>query len=167
MNDIIDAKSALEDAIRKGIIDDLTEKTVKDLKLTLDLSDLHVDEVAGRACPRGVPHTVILLDDAINILKDIKHKKLMNVLFQNRQPRFTIFICVQGVFGLPVKIKRNCDAVWIFAGMTDRQAFGIMGRQLGIDDIDDVWQEYKQLGYRDVMIINYTSNGIELQLIEN
>jgi hypothetical protein len=42
-----------------------------------------------------------------------------------------------------------------------------MGRQLGIDDIENVWQEYKQLEYRDVMIINYTCNGIELQLVEN
>jgi hypothetical protein len=155
MNDIIDAKSALEDAIRKNVIDDLTEKTVKDLKATLDLEDLHVTEI---------PHTAILLDDAINILKDARHKKLMNVLFQNRQPRFTIFICVQDVFGLPVKIKRNCDAVWIFAGLTDKHAFGMMGRQLGLDDINNVWLEYKQLGYRDVMIINYTPNGIETEL---
>ncbi|MDR2407134.1 MAG: hypothetical protein LBE13_03350 [Bacteroidales bacterium] len=91
----------------------------------------------------------------------------MNILFQNRQPRFTIFICVQDVFGLPVNIKRNCDAVWIFAGMTDRQAFGMMSKQLGLDDVKRIWQEYKQLGYRDVMIINYTPNGIELQVVEN
>jgi hypothetical protein len=154
MEDIIDAKSALEDAIRKDIIDELQDSVVKDLKSTLDLPDLHVDEV---------PHTAILLDDAINILKDTKHKKLMNVLFQNRQPRFTIFICVQDVFGVPVKIKRNCDAVWIFAGLTDKHAFGMMGRQLGLDDINNLWLEYKQLEYRDVMIINYTSNGIDLQ----
>jgi hypothetical protein len=155
MEDIIDAKSALEGAIRKVIVDELTEKTVKDLKSTLDLDDLYVDEV---------PHTAILLDDAINILKDTKHKKLMNVLFQNRQPRFTIFICVQDVFGVPIKIKRNCDAVWIFAGLTDKHAFGMMSRQLGLDDIDNTWLEYKQLGYRDVMIIYYTPNGINVQL---
>jgi hypothetical protein len=155
MEDIIDAKSALEDAIRKDIVDELTEKSVRDLKSTLDLPDLYVDEV---------PHTAILLDDAINILNDVKHKRLMNVLFQNRQPRFTIFICVQDVFGVPVKIKRNCDAVWIFAGLTDKHAFGMMGRQLGLDDIDDIWLQYKQLGYRDVMIINYTSHGIDLQV---
>ncbi|MDR2407135.1 MAG: hypothetical protein LBE13_03355 [Bacteroidales bacterium] len=53
MDDIIDAKSALEDAIRKDIIDDLTENTVEDLKTTLDLNDLHVTEL---------PHTAILLD---------------------------------------------------------------------------------------------------------
>jgi hypothetical protein len=68
------------------------------------------------------------------------------------------------VFGVPVKIKRNCDSVWIFAGLTDKHAFGMMGRQLGLDDIDDIWLEYKQLGYRDVLIINYTPNGIDVQL---
>jgi hypothetical protein len=158
LDGIIDAKSALEDAVIKGIVDNLQDSSIKDLKTTLDLPDLHVTEI---------PHTAILLDDAINILKDNKHKSLTNLLFQNRQPRFTIFICVQDVFGVPVKIKRNCDAVWIFAGLTDKHAFGMMGRQLGLDDIDRIWLEYKQLEYRDVMIINYTCNGIELQIIEN
>jgi hypothetical protein len=156
MEDIIDAKSALEDAIRKDLVDHLSEKTVKDLKSTLDLSNISVAEI---------PHTAILLDDAINILKDPKNKKLMNLLFQNRQPRFTIFICVQDVFGLPPNIKRNCDAVWIFAGLTDKHAFGMMCRQLGLDDdVDRIWQKYKQLEYRDVMIINYTTNGTEIDV---
>jgi hypothetical protein len=155
MEDIIDAKSALEDAIRKDVVDDLTEKTVEDLKSTLDLEDIHVTEI---------PHTAILLDDAISILKDPKNKKLTNLLFQNRQPRFTIFICVQDVFGLPPNIKRNCDAIWIFAGLTDKHAFGMMCRQLGLDDdIDNFWFKYKQLGYRDVMIVHYTPNGVEIQ----
>jgi hypothetical protein len=39
-----------------------------------------------------------------------------------------------------------------------------MGRQLGLDNIDDAWLDYKQLGYRDVMIINYTPNGIDIEV---
>jgi hypothetical protein len=34
-----------------------------------------------------------LLDDEINILKDNKFKQLWNLLFQNKQPKLTIFIC--------------------------------------------------------------------------
>jgi hypothetical protein len=158
LDDVIDAKSALEDAIRKNIVDELTKETVKDLEKTLDCQIANINSL------EQIPHTFVFLDDAINILKDTKFKKLQNLLFQNRQPRLTIFICVQDVFGVPVKIKRNCDSIWIFAGLTDRNAFGMMARQLGIDDIQETWESYRQLDYRDALIINYGTNGIEIEI---
>jgi hypothetical protein len=161
LDDVIDAKSALEDAIRKNIVNELTKETVTDLENTLDC------KVSNILSLEDVPHTFVFLDDAINILKDTKFKKLQNLLFQNRQPRLTIFICVQDVFGVPIKIKRNCDSIWIFAGLTDRNAFGMMARQLGIDNVQETWESYKDLDYRDALIINYGKNGIEIELDNN
>jgi hypothetical protein len=145
--DIIDAKSAFGDAIAKGLQDELTEKSREDLFKTLDIDEWQ-DEI---------PHTVLLLDDAINILKDTRHKRLQNLLFQNRQPRITVFICVQDIFGVPVKIRRNCDSIWIFAGMTDKMAFGMMCSQLGLSS-KDLWEDYRALPPRGAMIVE---NGLE------
>jgi hypothetical protein len=94
LNHIIDAKSAYEDALNKGLEDEITEKCKNEIFKILGLNDW-TDEV---------PHTAILLDNAINILKDHKFKPLKNLLFQNRQPKFTVFICAQDIFGVPVQL---------------------------------------------------------------
>jgi hypothetical protein len=89
---------------------------------TLDLENWTID----------TPHTAILLDNAINILKDNKFKQLRDFLFQNRQPRLTIFICAQDMFGIPIQIRRNCDSVWLFAGITDKMMFSMIMSQVGL-----------------------------------
>jgi hypothetical protein len=110
--DLIEAKSAYQDAINNDLQETVGEDVKKDLFETLDLKDWTEE----------TPHTAILLDGAINILKDNKFKQLRNLLFQNQQPRLTIFICAQDMFGV-VQIRRNCDTVWSFAGMTDKLVF--------------------------------------------
>jgi hypothetical protein len=155
LNDIIDAKSAYEDVLNKGLEDQLTEKCKNEIFKILGLKDW-TDEV---------PHTAMLLDDAINILKDHKFKLLKNLLFQNRQPKFTVFICAQDIFGVPVQLRRNCDTVWLFAGMTDKTMFGMIMAQLGLDS--SYWPQYHSLGFRDVMIINYLPSGTTTTFIKN
>jgi hypothetical protein len=113
LHDLIDAKSAYSDILNKNIQARVADKTKNDLFGTLDLDEWTIKTT----------HIAILLDDAINILKDNKFKQLRNLLFQNRQPRLKIFICAQDIFGIPVQIRRNCDSVWLFAGMTDKLMF--------------------------------------------
>jgi hypothetical protein len=74
LHDLIDAKSAYHDAINNDLQEAVSEDVKKDLFETLDLKDW----------TEKTPHTAILLDDAINILKDNKFKQLRDVLFQNR-----------------------------------------------------------------------------------
>jgi hypothetical protein len=112
------------------------------------------------------PHTAILLDDAINILKDNKFKQLRDLLFQNRQPRLTIFICSQDVFGIPVQIRRNCDTVWLFAALTDRTMFLMIMSQFGLNG-KDLWETYSELNFRDVMIINFSLDGTKIKFLQN
>jgi hypothetical protein len=130
--DLIDAKSAYQDAINNELQDQVSEDIKKDLFQTLDLKEWTEETL----------HTAVLLDDAISILKDNKFKQLRDLLFQNRQPRLTIFICVQDMFGVPVQLRRNCDTVWIFAGMTDKLMFGKIINQFGLN-FKDWWDIFR------------------------
>jgi hypothetical protein len=112
--------------MNKNIQDRVSDETKKDLFETLDLDEWTIE----------TPHTAILLDDSINILKDNKFKQLRDLLFQNRQPRLTIFICAQDIFGILVQIRRNCDPTWIFAGMTDKIMFSMIMNQVGLNGRD-------------------------------
>jgi hypothetical protein len=89
LKDLIDAKNAYADALDKNALGDLDEKTQRDLIQTLDLDRWSLE----------IPHTIILLDDAINVLRENKFKPLRDLLFQNRQPRLTVFICIQDLYG--------------------------------------------------------------------
>jgi hypothetical protein len=149
LHDLIDAKSAYSDILNKNLQDHVSDETKKDLFETLDLLEW-IDKT---------PHTAILLDDAINILKDNKFKQLRDLLFQNRQPRLTIFICAQDMFGIPVQIRRNCDSTWIFAGMTDKIMFSMIMNQVELNG-RDWWETYNELNFRDVMIVDFSSNFI-------
>jgi hypothetical protein len=120
IQDIISAKSALADVINKGIEDEVAEESKRDIFTALDLTKWASE----------VPHTAILFDDAINILNQHKFKPLRDLLFQNGQPRLTIFICVQDFYGVPVDIRRNCDMIFLFAGIKDKLSFGMIVTQL-------------------------------------
>jgi hypothetical protein len=114
--DFIHAKNAYASAFENGVIEKLSDDAHNDIFSILDLEE-PVDQV---------PHTAILLDDAINILKESKFNGLINILFQNRQPRLMILICIQDMYGIVPQLKRNCDTIFLFAGMTDRHMFGVM-----------------------------------------
>jgi hypothetical protein len=102
----------------------------------------------------------------INILKDNKFKQLRDLLFQNRQSRLTIFICAQDIFGIPVQIRRNCDSVWLFAEMTDKIMFSMVMNQVGLNG-KDWWETYSELNFRDVMIVDFSSDGTKIKFLKN
>jgi hypothetical protein len=64
--DLIDAKNAYADVLEKNVKEKLTEASKKDILNTLDLDKFQ----------DTIPHTAILLDDAINVLKDTKINQL-------------------------------------------------------------------------------------------
>jgi hypothetical protein len=90
LNEIIEDKTAYDQVVRKDLEGELTEESKQDI-LSKTCDDNFYNEL---------PHTFILLDDAINILTQKKYKKLQQMLFRNRQPRFTICICVQELTGV-------------------------------------------------------------------
>ena len=54
---------------------------------------------------------------------------ISRMLFENRQPRITYFLCLQDPFSLDINVKSNLDSLWIFGGF-DKQRFGMLFRQL-------------------------------------
>jgi hypothetical protein len=159
LSKIIEAKTAYEQLISNRVIQNKVDEESKlNILELLDMDDF-ID---------FIPNTAILMDDAINILKESKYRSLTNLIFQNRQPRFTFFICLQDTFGIPPSIKRNVDSVWIFAGMTDRSMFGLMLKQFGVSiPSQKVWEFYSGLGLHDAMLLDYEDGGIELRYVIN
>jgi hypothetical protein len=70
---------------------------------------------------------------------------------------------VQDLYGVPVQIRRNCDTVFLFAGMTDRMVFTMMMNQLGIKGMF-AWDDYQNLQFRTIVVIDYTRDGIKIKL---
>jgi hypothetical protein len=156
LHDFIDAKSAYEDILNKNLQLYVSDETKKDLFEILDLQDWTIE----------TPHTAILLDDSINILKDNKFKQLRDLLFQNRQPRLTIFTYAQDIFGIPVQIRRNCDSIWIFSRMRDKTMFSMIMSQVGLSG-REWWEIYNELNFRDVMILDFSSDGTKIKFLKN
>ena len=75
--DLIDAKNAYEDVLKKGLQSGVSKNCKKDLFETLDLNGF----------TPATPSTVVLYDDAINIFKTQKYRPLLDLLFQNRQAK--------------------------------------------------------------------------------
>jgi hypothetical protein len=107
LSDIAEGKTAYERVVSKDLENELTEESKEDILSKTSDDDFYQE----------LPHTFILLDDAINVLTQRKYRKLQQMLFRNRQPRFTICICVQDLTGVPPQIRRNLDSLWLLVEM--------------------------------------------------
>ena len=114
------------------------------------------------------PGTVVLYDDAINIFRNTKNKLLLDLLYQNRQPKITYFLCMQDGFGLPAQIKRNLDTCFIFGGFNDSQMLNILLRQLNSSLIDNntIGKAYRDLSTREALIFDYLPHGTEVRILD-
>ena len=141
-------KTAYGQVIEKGLVHRLSSGSKRAILSRIDVPNFD---------STNIPHSLILFDDAINILKNKRHSKLCDLLFQNRQPRFTIFICLQDMYGIPAQLKRNADSIWIFAGFTDATVFNHTCKQLGSPiPPEQLWYIYKSLQSREIMIFDYS-----------
>jgi hypothetical protein len=77
-----------------------------------------------------------------------------------------VFICLQDFFSLPPQLKRNADSIWLFSGFTDQTMFGILVRQLGSPiSSKELWDVYVDLEYRDVLLFDYTNEGVKINIV--
>jgi hypothetical protein len=70
------------------------------------------------------------------------------------------------MFGIPVQIRRNCDSVWSFAGMTDKIMFLMIMNQISLNG-RDWWETYNELNFWDVMIVDFSSDGTKKMFLKN
>jgi hypothetical protein len=158
LKDLVDAKSAYEETIEKGLVDEVTNACRKDLLHAVDVKEFG----------ESTPGTVILYDDAINIVKSSRNKPLLDLLHQNRQPKITYFLCMQDGFALPPQVKRNLDTCVIFGGFNDSQMLGMLLRQLNSSpqSNNELVNVYRQLGNREGLLFDYLPNGTVVKVLE-
>jgi hypothetical protein len=72
LNDIIEGKTAYNQVIHKDLVGELTDESKQEI-LSKTCDDNFYNEL---------PHTFILLDDAINMLTQKKYKKLQQIIVQ-------------------------------------------------------------------------------------
>ncbi|GHU20824.1 hypothetical protein FACS189472_12830 [Alphaproteobacteria bacterium] len=157
LKDLVDAKSAYEETIEKGLVYDITENCKKDLLRAVD-----VKEFGDRT-----PGTVVLYDDAINIFKTMKNKPLLDLLHQNRQPKITYFLCMQDGFALPPQVKRNLDTCILFGGFNDSQMLNMLLRQLNSSSKSnaELTNVYRNLSNREGLFFDYLPDGTDVKVL--
>jgi hypothetical protein len=154
LGDIINGKTAYDQVLTNNLQERLTDNSKENiLNLTAD-----------KRFKVNVPHTAILMDDAVNAFKRKEHAALEDMLFRNRQPRFTIFICVQDQYSIPVKIRRNLDSLWLFGGFTDSNMFQILLNSFSPseEDKEKAWEQYRELYVHDAIQFNLRPTGVEI-----
>jgi hypothetical protein len=156
---ITKGKNAYDRVVRENSVNNLTDNSRE--KILSSAMDYKFSS--------EIPHTILLFDDAINIFKEKKYKTLLNLLFQNRQPRLTIFLCVQEIYGVPPQLRRNLDSLWLFGGFTDKNMFDdIIKKYYGRETVkDELWDEYIHLKARDIMLFNIDNDGTTIKIIIN
>jgi Cdc6-like AAA superfamily ATPase len=160
LNEITEGKTAYDQVVRNNLTHRLTDESHNDI-LERALDDNFYEDI---------PHSIIVLDDALNVLKKTKLNPLHELLFRNRQPRFTIFICVQDTFGVPTDLRRNLDSFWLFGGLRDKMTFSRIITQFypdGISIKENIWNKYIQLSNRDIIIFDYNPDGTHVKIIKN
>jgi hypothetical protein len=70
------------------------------------------------------------------------------------------------MFGILVQIRGNCDSVWLFAGMTDKMMFSKIVSHVGLSS-RDWWEEYLDLNFRDIMIVDFLFDGTKIKFFKN
>jgi hypothetical protein len=158
LKDLVDAKSAYEETIEKGLVNDVTDRCKKDLLHAVDVKEFG----------ESTPGTIVLYDDAINIFKSAKNKPLLDLLHQNRQPKITYFLCMQDGFALPPQVKRNLDTCIIFGGFNDAQMLSILLRQLNSSprSNSDLTNVYRNLSNREGLLFDYLPFGTEVRIVD-
>jgi hypothetical protein len=92
------------------------------------------------------------------------------MLFRNRQPRFTIWICVQDLTGVPPQIRRNLDSLWLFGGNVSRQNFMYLLNQ-SYPDVKEkkeiIWDHYRKLAVNEILLFTYDRDETKVSVISN
>jgi hypothetical protein len=105
--DLISAEDSYDQVIEKRLVNAVTKECEQYLLTSVDLD----------SWTKVTPCTVILYDDTINSFKQAYNKPLLDLLFQNRQPKIAYFLCMQDGFSLPAQNKRNLDSCMLFGNI--------------------------------------------------
>ena len=102
--------------------------------------------------------TIIILDDAVNILKDVD-SFLAKSLYKTRHYNTIFFIAIQIWKGITAQLKSIINSVWIFSGFSTQILHHIYNQITTDVDFEDFKYGYNQLKkYQKLICDNVTCN---------
>lgn len=152
---IIEAKEDYHEIISKNLSALLDDVYKNELMETLGITDFITKTL----------HTAVLYDDAIEVFRNRK-SKLYKMLFENRQPKITYFLCIQDPIGLDASVKSNLDSAWIFGGFSP-QKFNYVFQQLSSPyDRTELWELYRTLTPNQAVIFDNARSGTTIRVLQ-
>ena len=159
IREIADAKAAVKEMLDKNIEPSMLEDDSKE-RIEWALGE-PIDKI------REIYHTAILMDDAQNIFqrRNKQNENLIKLLFENRQPKITYFICLQDAKGLDTSLKENADSIWVF-GSFSQQKFSYTIRYIPTEeDKAKLWKKYQKLTRNQALIFNNWIEGCDVGIL--
>jgi hypothetical protein len=75
---------------------------------------------------------------------------------------------VQEIYSIPPAIRKNLDTLWVFGGLSSKQAFNVL-LNLAFPDAgekkDIIWENYKKITAKQVLLFTYDKNGTRVEII--
>ena len=151
---ITEAKEDYAEIITKQLANHLDDEYASSLLETLSINDFKTPVI----------HTAVLFDDAIEVFKNRK-SVLYRMLFENRQPKITYFLCIQDPIGIDASIKSNIDSAWLFGGFSS-QKFSYIFNQLNSPyDREIVFERYRELTKNQALMFDYCKDDIYSKVV--
>jgi hypothetical protein len=114
-----------------------------------------------------VLHTLILYDDATNIIKNQKDP-MISFILRNRHCKFTYFFNIHNFTrnGIPTEIKKSMRSLWYFGGYS-HQDFVSSFPQVKCNHLrsEEVWEMYRPLSRYDMLFFDFAPKGTVIKPI--
>jgi hypothetical protein len=143
---VITYKERYEQTIEKHVIEEMmaVPEYMEAFQTILHVNDFHV---AGL-------HTLIFIDDASHAKALKPHSYVTSLLSENRQPRFSFFICIQFWKALNPSVKPNINTIFLF-GTFSRSQISYILQQIPMNiSIDEFSEQYQRLTLQESAIID-------------
>lgn len=154
INELREYKQAYDEIKEKALEDRITDDCKEEICNVLMINDLTKPSL----------HTLIIYDDAMEIFKKTSSNQFRWIM-ENRHFRATYILCIQDWKGISPELKANIDSMWFFGGFPRNRYCYIFNQLASPIDRDVLYNIYKQLSKRDVLIFDYKADGVVIKII--
>jgi hypothetical protein len=152
---IITYKEKYEKTIENQVIEEMmaVPEYMEVFQTILRVNDFHVSGL----------HTLIFIDDAVHVKILKPNSYVTSLLSENRQPRFSFFICIQFWKALNPSVKPNINTIFLF-GTFSRSQISYILQQIPMNiSIDEFYQQYQHLKLQESAIIDCDTGEFLMQ----
>jgi hypothetical protein len=111
-------------------------------------------------------HTIVLFDDSSGIFSKPKNP-LNELILRNRHERITYFFNVHSYnkATVPMIYKKNASCLFFFGGYSQLDFNSFFPQFKSSVNKKDLWEIYKDLSKRDVLLFNYTGDNTKIEVL--